>query len=97
SRQVLRALCRIRNQENERGALHAAGDAGSPAAIESAHSRAAEWAHMTPDFFDVQVAMYEKLRQAQAFAGIGVYDSVPDDAVYPYIVIDTFTAARDGM
>ena len=52
---------------------------------------------MTPDFFDVQVAIYDRLRNEQAFQGIGVYDYVPDDAVYPYIVIDSFTAARDGM
>lgn len=52
---------------------------------------------MTPNFFDVQVAIYDKLRNEAAFSGIGIYDYVPDDAQFPYIFIDAFSAIREGM
>jgi hypothetical protein len=54
---------------------------------------------MSPDLFDIQVALVERMRNESLLMSrvSGVYDYVPDDAQYPYVVVDQLNAVRDGM
>lgn len=46
----------------------------------------------------VQIALYQKLSGDSTLVGLvtGVYDNVPEDAVYPYVVIGEVNATPDN-
>jgi hypothetical protein len=52
---------------------------------------------MTPDLFDVQVAMFERLMSEPNITQrvTGVYDYVPEGTNYPYVVLDSFSGDRN--
>ncbi len=49
------------------------------------------------DFFALQTALYNRLKASAELAAVctGVFDYVPDNQAYPYVVFDTLSGARE--
>jgi Protein of unknown function (DUF3168) len=49
------------------------------------------------DFFALQTALYNRLKASAELAAVctGVFDYVPDQQAYPYVVFDALTGSRE--
>ena len=50
-----------------------------------------------PDFLSLQMAFYQLMKQSAALSPLitGVFDYVPDESAYPYVLLDGFAASRE--